>query len=237
MFPAGGSFVSAGGNQIKVWDALGSGRLLASFSNHQKAITSLCFDREHKRLISGGLDRHIKFYDVASWKVVHSMKEAAPVMGVALAPTESHLVAGMSTGLLSIRQRKQVSRATVQQAQPKAAPRTGSYQYLVRGQNHHAEQLDAKVEVEKKVKLRPYDKLLRKFKYSQALDAVLEGRPKAVVVVSVLQELVRRSGLKTALSGRDEVTLRPILLFLAKNVTHPRYANLLIGVSNVILGM
>jgi len=141
----------------------------------------------------------------------------------------------MSTGLLSIRHRKPAT-AAADQAREKAVPRTGSYLYFVRGHDHHAEQTDAKVEVQKKERLRPYDKLLRKFKYSQALDAALEGRPKAVVVVSVLHELVRRSGLRAALSGRDEVTLRPVLLFLTKNVANPRYARLLIGVSNVILG-
>ena len=46
-----------GSNIIKVWDILGGGRLLAGFSNHQKTITSLCFDGGHKRLLSGSVDR------------------------------------------------------------------------------------------------------------------------------------------------------------------------------------
>ena len=37
-----------------------------------------------------------------------------------------------------------------------------------------------------------------------------------VVVYSVLQELIRRSGLKIALSGRTEEELIPVLQFLAK---------------------
>ena len=36
------------------------------------------------------------------------------------------------------------------------------------------------------------------------------------VVYSVLQELVRRSGLKVALSGRTEEELIPVLQFLAR---------------------
>ena len=47
-----------GSNIIKVWDILGGGRLLAGFSNHQKTITSICFDGEHRRLLSGSLDRY-----------------------------------------------------------------------------------------------------------------------------------------------------------------------------------
>lgn len=42
---------------IKVWDILAGGRLLAGFSNHQKTITSLCFDGSYGRLLSAGLDR------------------------------------------------------------------------------------------------------------------------------------------------------------------------------------
>eukprot|EP00911_Craspedida_sp_UC1_P000938 UC1_evm1s708 len=234
-FPSGGSFVTAGGNTIRVWDALGTGRLLASFSNHQKAITSLQFDSDHKRLISGGLDRHVKVYDVASWKVVHAFKEPAPILDLALAPTETHFVAGTSTGLLSIRQRKQPISTEAATAAARRAPRPGSYKYFLRGHDYRAERKDIKVEVERKHKLKPYDRLMRKFQYALALDAVLEGRPRAVVVVSVLQELVRRSGLKQALSGRDETALRPVLVFLVKNVTNPRYARLLIGVANVLL--
>jgi len=48
-----------GNNIIKVWDVVAGGRLLASFSNHQKTITSLCFDGSYHRLLSAGLDRSV----------------------------------------------------------------------------------------------------------------------------------------------------------------------------------
>lgn len=38
---------------------LAGGKLLASFSNHQKTITSLCFDGSYDRLLSAGLDRYV----------------------------------------------------------------------------------------------------------------------------------------------------------------------------------
>ena len=43
---------------IKVWDLLGGGRLLTGFSNHQKTITSISFDGEHRHLFSASLDRY-----------------------------------------------------------------------------------------------------------------------------------------------------------------------------------
>lgn len=69
MFPGGSSFITAGGNYIKVWDALGKTRALHTFSNHQKTITCLRFDSTHTRLLSGSLDRQVKIYDVKDYRV------------------------------------------------------------------------------------------------------------------------------------------------------------------------
>ena len=57
IFPSGGTCVSAGGNYVRVWDLLSGGRLLLAFSNHQKTITSLCFDGCGQRLLTAGLDK------------------------------------------------------------------------------------------------------------------------------------------------------------------------------------
>lgn len=57
VFPSGGTCVSCGSHWIRVWDLLAGGRMLLAFSNHQKTITSLCFDGSHERLLSGGLDK------------------------------------------------------------------------------------------------------------------------------------------------------------------------------------
>ena len=56
--PGGGLLLSAGGNEIKVWDILGGGRLVRTWSNHQKTITSLCLDGTENRILSAGLDGH-----------------------------------------------------------------------------------------------------------------------------------------------------------------------------------
>ena len=46
-----------GSNYVKVWDILSGGRSLMAFSNHQKTITSICFDGSYQRLLSAGLDK------------------------------------------------------------------------------------------------------------------------------------------------------------------------------------
>lgn len=92
------------------------------------------------------------------------------------------------------------------------------------------------VETERSVKLRPYEVQLKKFNYQQALDTALKTR-NPLVVVTVLEELCRRSGLTVALSGRDESTLDPILAFCARYISHPRYTRLVVQVSHRIVDL
>jgi U3 small nucleolar RNA-associated protein 15 len=87
MFLPGDAVVlSAGGNQLRAWDILGSssGRLLHMASNHQKTITSMCLDGSSSRVLTASLDRHVKIYNVSDYKVVHSVKYPAPILSVAI---------------------------------------------------------------------------------------------------------------------------------------------------------
>ncbi len=59
------------------------------------------------------------------------------------------------------------------------------------------------------------DRLLKRFRYKEALDLVLTEKtpPK---VVSLFIELARRDALKIALSNRDVESLAPIMMFLVR---------------------
>merc|ERR1719228_1132330 len=73
----------------------------------------------------------------------------------------------------------------------------------------------------KDVELR-HDMLLRKFEYSKALDQVLKPyvqRKKPEYTYSLLYELMRREGLKTALAGRDEKSLLLVMYCLDHGMT------------------
>jgi len=52
----------------------------------------------------------------------------------------------------------------------------------------------------------------------------------------MLEELINREGLRIALAGRDDVSLEPIVKFIMKNIINPNYTELLVNVTNVILG-
>jgi hypothetical protein len=53
---------------------------------------------------------------------------------------------------------------------------------------------------------------------------------------ALIQELIHRDGLRIALSGRDETTLEPILVFVVRHVTDPRFGELASEVAGVIIG-
>jgi len=237
MFPGGSSFITAGGNYIKVWDAIGATRALHTFSNHQKTVTCMTFDNSCSRLISGSLDRQLKIYDVKDYKVVHSAKYASAILSVAMSPNGSHLAVGTDNGMLNIRHRALVRESGGMIGKVKAEPRAGTYKYFIRGHNHKATSVDYKVQVRKKKRLKMYDTLLKKFKYHEALDAILKTDYRPVTVTSFLQELIYRGALKQALGGRDESTLKPILRFVSKFVVNPRFSSLLLDVAGVILDL
>eukprot|EP00126_Sphaerothecum_destruens_P003838 Sdes_comp17629_c0_seq1m6896 len=235
VFAGGTLAVSAGGCDIKVWDLLQGGKLLKKISNHQKTITSLCLDSNQSRLLSGSLDHHVKVYDVTDYKVVHSMKNQAPVMSLGLSADDTHLAVGMSNGVFLIRKRIVSSDTKAGALLKKSSLQAGTYKYFVRGKSHTPCGDYYQVPTDKKKKLKPYDAFLKKFQYQNALDAVLDGSQKAVIIVSLFEELIRRNGSKIALTGRDEVTLEPVLRFLTKNIDNPRYSTTLIHIANEVL--
>lgn len=98
-----------------------------------------------------------------------------------------------------------------------------NFRYFIRNQSLAAEAEDLVIAKQKKAALAEHDKLLRKFRYSEALDKALESnRPE--VAFAVVEELVSRGGLDLALRGRDEETLIPVIHFLSRHIRDPRYA-------------
>jgi U3 small nucleolar RNA-associated protein 15 len=233
VYPGGGIIVSAGGPTVKIWDILGGGRVLDSLENHQKTVTSLCLDSERSRLFTGSLDRHIKVFSTTSYKMIHSIKYTAPILSMGISPDSSHLVTGMSDGMLSIRHRV-VDMEKLASTKKKRTHSMNSWKYFVRGRDDGPSDSDFVVETSRKQKLKPYNKYLRKFQYRKALDAALElNQP--VVIVSLLEEFIRRKTLEVPLVGRDEEKLKELLKFILKQIVNPKYCNVLIKVMNSIL--
>jgi U3 small nucleolar RNA-associated protein 15 len=233
FMPGGGLLMSAGGNVVKVWDLLSGGRMLHSFSSHQKTITSIGLDGTGTRLLTGSLDGHLKIYDLKTYEVTHGFKYKGGVLAFGMSPTNSHLLAGSADGMLTVR-RRNVKKAELQDLQSRQAIiRGGTYKYFIRGKNAKPTPSDFTVASTRHKRISPYDRALRKFDYKKALNEALDTRS-PVIVASMLEELRLRVGLQRALAGRDEESLEPLLAFLIKYVTDPKYSSLLIHVCTLV---
>ena len=81
---------------------------------------------------------------------------------------------------------------------------------------------------------------LRKFEFSKALDSVLKPyvqKKFPEYTYSVLKELKRRNVLRTAIGGRTESGLAPLVNYTWRNISNPNYLLLLVEVADIILGM
>lgn len=277
IFPTGGGgvAVSAGGPLLRVWDLMMGGRGLKAVSNHQKTITSLALsmstgaegsslpDSESggMRLLSAGLDGLVKVYDPArDYKVVHTMRYPSPILSMAISPEERELAVGMADGTLCVRKRdvrkaEEEARAVERNAITGGGGGLEAFLPYASEAREGAEARrsalskgdDVRAETVRVRKLKPYDKLMKAFRYSEALDATLRPGIPASTTFSLLVELKRRSspedvvdggsdGLRRAIGGRDDVALEPLLKFLLRHAGNAAWTDIVCDVLEVVLG-
>ncbi|ESP00218.1 hypothetical protein LOTGIDRAFT_226017 [Lottia gigantea] len=232
MFPNGGIFMTAGGNNINVWDALAGGRLLTTLSHHHKAITSLTFCSNNQRFMSGSLDRHVKIYDVTSYQVVHTLDYPGSILSLSVAPDDTMVAVGMADGLLSMQKRKESETKIVKPV------KKNSYKYQLQAKTYVVQKTDQVVQHKKREILAKYDRSLKKFDHSKALDEVLQlkvQRKHPEVTVGIMQELMRRGTIKAALAGQDSKSLCMLINFVRHNLTKSEFAVTMMDVSNIII--
>lgn len=231
FLPSGGIFLSAGGTDVKVWDAFAGGKLLANFSSHHKTVTCMHLATNSKRLLTGSLDRHVKIYDVSTFKIVHTLDYSNAVLSLAVSKNDETVVAGMVDGLLSIKRREDQIKPNNSEQKRKLA----SYKYA---SYSRPEQIDQIVPEKQKNVQAKYDICFRKFQFSKALDCVIIPytiNKSPTVVVSVLQELMKRKALHKALSNRDSKFLNQFIRFLIKYISDYRFTRILIEVIHIFL--
>lgn len=73
-----------GGTDIKVWDALAGGKLLAKITQHHKTVTCLKIASNGHRILSGSLDRHVKVYDAGTYKTLHALDYPNAVLSIGI---------------------------------------------------------------------------------------------------------------------------------------------------------
>lgn len=227
FLPSGGIFLSAGGTDVKAWDAFNGGKLLANFSQHHKTITCMRLASNNKRLMTGSLDRHVKIYDISTFKVVHTLDYPNAILSLAISKSDDTVVAGMVDGLVSIRRREEPAEVVKPE-------RKFTYRHV----SHTAASVNTVVPEKIRETCAKYDTCLRKFEYRKALDCVLVSfviSKYPQETVSIFQELMKRKALYRAFASRDSKSLSSILRFLIKYISDYRFTHVLTEVTNILL--
>ncbi|EDW06560.1 U3 small nucleolar RNA-associated protein 15 homolog [Drosophila mojavensis] len=236
FLPNGSIFITAGGTQVRVWDLISGSRLLTTMSQHHKTITCLSLGSDGRRLLSGGLDRHVKIYDVSTYKTVHTLTYPNAVVSLGVAAKDQAVVAGMVDGLVSIKRMIVESKPShlkkirvsyrKQRLQKMARPATGvPVDHVVSDKS-------------KGNKLQKFDIHLRKYNYKKALDCVctpLNVKKHPEMVVAVITELQHRGALQAALTDRKDITIIRFINFLCKHLGEVRFMRPLLNAASAVM--
>jgi len=226
-----GKIISAGSREVKVWDVL-TLKLKHTISQNQKEVVALALDKTRSRLFTGGLDHMVKIYDTATYKCLLSTKFPAPILCLSLSGNSSHLVVGMSNGMLSIQSRTMIYGPQYDAAEMET-PAYSSLPNSMKANKVVRPNLYSQIKEE-------YEHLCYRFRYREALTFLITSGSKEdpdypIAVISLIEELRRNGAYKQAIAGRNEVVLAPLLEFIGEYITDPRFSDNLIFFLHSIL--
>lgn len=260
--PSGTQLLASADNQISVLDLV-AGKPLHLLKNHQKTVTSLCLASNATRLLSGGLDGHVKVFETGAWNVVAAFKYPSPVLslsvvGAGTTREDRHLAVGLQSGLLSVRtrlsgQQKVAAREKEKEMQALMEGKIDEYdrkkakklrqgdKMRMRGKDFTGEGADIVIDGNARGNIKNQSKwetALRKGQYALALDLVLNApifhNPNMLTLLTALRH---RSALRTAIKGRDESSLLPIMKWVVKHISHPRHVKITSDVALVLVDL
>ncbi|KAL0942663.1 small nucleolar ribonucleoprotein complex subunit [Colletotrichum truncatum] len=260
---SGTTLLAASGPHISVLDLVAA-RPVHQIANHQKTVTSLSLASNGTRLVSGGLDGHVKVFETTAWNVVSSTKYPSPILSLrvlsasdSLDHADRHLVVGMQSGVLSVRTRLTGPEATRQKERERemAALIAGTLdQHDARTKNKkrkaaahrrleamgegQAEVIVAQDARVSRTKENAWQKALRHGRYASALDQVLDPQAKEhspLAVLTLLLALRHRSAVRDALEGRNERTVQPVLKWTCNHIIDPRYVSVCVEVGLLLV--
>ncbi|XP_065341242.1 U3 small nucleolar RNA-associated protein 15 homolog [Cloeon dipterum] len=233
----GSIIISAGGTDICFWDALAGGKLLSRITPHHKTITCLAMASDGLRLLSGGLDKRVRVTDMTDLQPAHVLNYSSPILSIGIESNDKVLAVGMVDGLVS------VSRKIEEDGKGK----TPRIRYTLREWRKREQKLrefeplqeaDTTFTEKERQMMSNIDRYLRSYRYSKALDvamAMYNTKRKAESVVTLVQELIRRKGLATALAGKDDHEIAKILKFFSKHIGNFEYMPTLIDATNTLI--
>lgn len=244
--PTGTTVLAAADNAISVLDLVAA-KPLRVITNHQKTVTSLCLASNGRRVVSGGLDGHVKVFETGSWNVVAGMKYPSPVLSLNVITaganaSDRHLAVGMQSGVLSLktrltgsaaekeRERERFNTATdLSQLDVSKSTKRKRREMLTKSLASVHADVDFLIDNDatgRRKKEQPWQSDLRHGRYAAALDGVLDTAApdhSKLNVLTLLVALRHRSALRAALEGRDEGSVAPVLGWICNHIIDPRY--------------
>ncbi|OQO02132.1 hypothetical protein B0A48_11684 [Cryoendolithus antarcticus] len=256
---------AAAGNEVSVLNLI-SGKPEVILRSHQKAVSALALAQGSTRLLTAGLDGHIKIHSTSTWEVVASLKYTAPILSLAVIPSpqnsseDRHLLVGLQSGLLSIRTRlagaeKAKTREREKRDQALIAGTADEYERLQRkkdlrqgilardrGKDFRGEGADITIQGNDRTgrpkPLKPWQQALRRGEYSRALDLVLADEKSGPEnTLTLITALRSRGALRATLRDRSDENLIPVLRWVLNNINAPRTLHLTGDVTGAILDM
>lgn len=262
--PSGTTLLAAAGNTVSVLDVVAA-RPLHLLSNHQKTVTSLSLASSGRRLLTGGLEGHVKVFETTGWNVVNSTKYQSPVLSVLVIPSghspdapDRHVAVGMQSGVLSVRTRLTGPEAARDRDRDRemAALVSGNVAALDAAKSKRKRRLEAASRLDmvgeapdvvianetRTVAKRehPWHKDLRHARYARALDRVVDRADPGyspLEALSLLLSLRHRGAVRDALEGRDEQTVLPVLRWVCAHICDPRYVSVCVEVGLNLLDL
>lgn len=260
--PTGTTVLAAADNAISVLDLVAA-KPLRIITNHQKTVTSLCLASNGKRVVSGGLDGHVKIFETGTWNVVAGTKYPSPILSLSVITAganaaDRHLAVGMQSGVLSLKTRLTGGAAEKERERARTAAVTDLSQ-LDSAANKSSKRkrkdaitkslanIDRNVDflidndaTARRTKERTWQWDLRHGRYAAALDRVLDDQEpdhSKLNVLTLLVALRHRSALRAALEDRDEESVQPVLRWISNHIIDPRYRSACVDVGLHLLDL
>lgn len=215
FLPGGQYLASAGLNSVKIWDLQAEGgRLFKEILVHHKTITQLYVHPNGRYLFTGSLDQSLKIIDLSSYSLAYQFRFASPVLCFSVADDLSRICVGLGNGSVTI--------CGLAITPPRKETRRDRESVAVKATRQAMVVEDGSL-----VRLNKLDRLLKSFRYREALDVAIQSNS-GRVLGTALTELLRREGLVTALSGRADVDMASLVHLMSRHLCYPQHTPVLL---------
>ncbi|CCW63715.1 unnamed protein product [Phytomonas sp. EM1] len=206
------------GDQITLFDVRkGLSSFVSQVSFHTKTVVSLAYSPEHKTLLSASLDCRLKMSTLidSELKSLSTMKFSDPLTAVAMQHQGTEFAVGIATGDLRVFKLDE-QRSAVEENDEIGEPQKKTKELVILQE-----------------KMNSVRHQLNTYQYGKAIKTALYARH-ADVLVSTLEELIRRGALHVALSNQNDRTMARILRFATEYVDKPQFIDTMLEVFEVI---